>query len=649
MKLNKHTLWVTLIMLGFQAPGFGQTRVDNIFCLGNGKMAAYGSKADILQLFGPPYSSPSLARLVLNDTTLGVRSVREKYTAIWTHTLLRAGVSTGTITDFVDANLPVFVRKISVDRPVSFSLYFPDKCHIIPRALMDSAHGIRDDLLVESPSGTPFYNDYPLPFKQYLEIAAKGSVHIRKDAPNRYTIYCDAGEGYLYCIGGPLYPDCISHARQALGQPYDSLLVSTRTWWHRFAARRRDFRTILPCTLPMRDKLLQTIDDVSVALKTQQGVEGGFLAGHNYHLAYVRDEYGVSRCLLALGYYPEAKQILNYYWKIWQRWGVLHTAQGIGVDAFHMHENDQVELTSYLIIQAFDYLKQTHDEHFIREIFSMLAWAWNISKTKLIHHMLPFDGDETYIAGGILPRSCIIDGSAETTLLFITAGEELLPWIAQNHLWDKTMLESNKRILQQTIQHYRGNFYEHGQLYCNNPTRSTGASLPMFRHGVCEGQFSGCEFFGWTQKNAHNRYLCPVCFAKEQGQNLPAATPERYLIHSVSLMPLYVGFPIFSQQEIHVLVDSIATVYKRTGKLPSRPGGNTTVGYDYGLLLYNLSRLKDTAATAVYQKMLGLLDNTGTWSEYYEDGKAMGTRYRPWESGINLEAALVYGESYRTR
>lgn len=649
MKLSRSICWAILLTGGAQITGAAQTTVDNIFCLGNGKMAAYGSKADILQLFGPPYSSPSLVRLVLDDTTLEVRSSREKYTAIWSHTLLQKDVISARITDFVDASLPVFVRKISARRPVSFSLHIPATCRIIPGGLPDSAQGLATDLLVESPSGTPFYNDYPLPFKQYLEIAAKGAVKITKKGGNLYTVSCDAGESYLYCIGGPLYPQCISSAKTTLGRPYDSLVADTRTWWLAFSERRRPFDKILPRTLPMRDKLLQTIDDVSVALKTQQGAEGGFLAGHNYHLAYVRDEYGVSRCLLALGYDAEAKAILEYYWKIWRRWGVLHTAQGIGVDAFHVHENDQVELTSYLIIQAFDYLKQTHDEQFVRQIFGMLAWAWNTSKTKLIRDMLPFDGDETYIAGGILPRSCIIDGSAETTLLFIRAGGELLPWIAQNRLWNEDSLARNQRVLDATIRHYRDNFFMDGELYCNNPARSVGASLPEFRHGVCEGRFPGCEFFGWTQKNAHNRYLCPVCFAKQQGQDLPAAVPQRYLIHSVSFMPLYVGFDVLNRPEISAMVDRIAKRYEQTGKLPSRPDGNTTVGYDYGLLLYNLSLLKDTAATAVYEKMLDLLDHTGTWSEYYEGNHARGTRYRPWESGINLEAALVYAEYYRNR
>ena len=43
-------------------------------------------------------------------------------------------------------------------------------------------------------------------------------------------------------------------------------------------------------------------------------------------------------------------------------------------------------------------------------------------------------------------------------------------------------------------------------------------------------------------------------------------------------------------------------------------------------------------------KALSLQDEAGMWAEYYDDNRpAPGyTRCRPWESGINIEAALRY-------
>jgi hypothetical protein len=118
-------------------------------------------------------------------------------------------------------------------------------------------------------------------------------------------------------------------------------------------------------------------------------------------------------------------------------------------------------------------------------------------------------------------------------------------------------------------------------------------------------------------------------------------------VHSVSLLPLYIGSDILSHREIAPLVDSIVFTFKRTHRLPSRPGGNVTVGYDYGFLLYNLTKLNDSAALKIYKKMFCILDDTGTWSEYYTNGKASGTRYRPWESGINLDAAILFAETWK--
>jgi hypothetical protein len=44
--------------------------------------------------------------------------------------------------------------------------------------------------------------------------------------------------------------------------------------------------------------------------------------------------------------------------------------------------------------------------------------------------------------------------------------------------------------------------------------------------------------------------------------------------------------------------------------------------------------------------MLSLVDETGAWVEYYHNGLPMGCNYRPWESAINIEAAILYATTY---
>ena len=73
--------------------------------LGNGQLCAYGQGADLVQIFGPPYSAPELGRLVC-DPPAQFQSWREPGAAIWNHRL--PGVE---LTDFVDASLACLVRR----------------------------------------------------------------------------------------------------------------------------------------------------------------------------------------------------------------------------------------------------------------------------------------------------------------------------------------------------------------------------------------------------------------------------------------------------------------------------------------------------------------------------------------------------------
>jgi hypothetical protein len=375
---------------------------------------------------------------------------------------------------------------------------------------------------------------------------------------------------------------------------------------------------------------------VSVIIKTQEARGGGILAGYPFHLLYVRDQYGVSRCLLRLGYTEEARGILERDWGIWKRHGCIHNAQAADVDGvFHIHENDEVEITGYLILQAFDYAKTSNDWVFVKEILPMLDWAWTVQQKHLVHDMLPFNGDETYVAGGILPRCTLNDGSAEATLLFITGGERLLGFVEKEGLWPTDRIEKEKAVLARVRGSYNANFIIDGLYITNNPARKNGLDLPRFRHGVCES----CSAFGWTERNVNNRYVCPRCACKEP---LPTVPPTAYSLPSAALLPGYIGASLPDEEQITKITDGIVKQFLATGELPSRPGSQNAVGYDLGLLLYNLADAGNPAAENVYNRMTSIVDPTGAWVEYYSDYKPHGTRCRPWESGINLDAAISY-------
>jgi len=170
-------------------------------------------------------------------------------------------------------------------------------------------------LKIEIPAGTTIYQKYTYPRPLYHQIIWQGNIKVNKHTinSNEYTITVYPGESDLYFAGGPEYPQTIKNGEEVQKLSYDTLLKRTRNWWEIFSAGRIDFEHQLPMDLPLREKLLQTIDDVSVLIKTQQAREGSVIAGYPFQLGYVRDQYGVSRGLLALGYNKEAKNILDFY------------------------------------------------------------------------------------------------------------------------------------------------------------------------------------------------------------------------------------------------------------------------------------------------------------------------------------------------
>lgn len=605
----------------------------SVHCLGNGRLCAYEQGPNVIQVFGPPYSSPSLLRMdVAAACRVESASWREPGGAVWRHRLNFDGAGAAEITDFVAADAPCLVRRLDCETGVTFRLRTPKGVALLPNPSRFTGCGAA--LLLWAEAGTPIYGAYPTAHRQYMQMLVTGEASCRQTGENEVELAVPPGRCALYCCGGPSYPEAVETAERMLAAGPDALLDGARAMWRTFAGERKDFGSLIPAAFPWKERLLAMIDSVAVLIKAQQGMEGGVLAGYNYHLGYIRDQYGVFRCLLSLGHRGEARSILQFYWDTWTKYGKLNNAQGIGAHAFHVHENDDVEITGYLVIQAFDYLRETGDAAFVAAIAPMLAWAFDAQRRNLAGGMLPFNGDETYIAGGILPRDCIPHGSAEATLQFITGGRLLLDWMEKQGLWSGAELAGNRHAVAEAEALYAANFIDNGRLITNNPARMGMTAPPRFRHGVCQQ----CSAFGWTEREG-GQYLCPQCLQHPSGGG---AGEGVHMLKSVSLMPLYIGAGTLPMPLVEGTVRQIASEYLATGRLPSRPDAGSTVGYDYGLLLYNMVKCRLPGAAEVFGGMLSIVDDTDAWVEYYVQGVPHNTRCRPWESGINLHAAIEY-------
>jgi hypothetical protein len=253
--------------------------------------------------------------------------------------------------------------------------------------------------------------------------------------------------------------------------------------------------------------------------------------------------------------------------------------------------------------------------------------------------MLPFNGDETYIAGGILPRKVMCNGSAEATLLFIEGANRLIKIITDNKLWDPSKIADLETIVHDCMTHYRDNFFKNGILNTNNPDRELRIQYPESRFGVCLHPDHG----GYASEVFHFRgplYFCKGCMAKDNS-NIKLPQPEIFNIVSVSLFPFYINAELFTATEKKQLLERVVKYYRETGKISEK---NVIPGSDYGFFLDGLVGVNHELKDEVYKKMMNLRDSAGAWVEYYENGIPLGCRCRPWESGVNVEAAIRYME-----
>ena len=122
--------------------------------IGNGRVAMAGEGADIVQLFAPCYSLPNVLTLHLADSAVTARSFRARGSAGYLTKLTENGETVGEITDYTHPDLPVFVRRLRLTRPVTFKLDSPFRT-----VNTDNLYGSRAIArLFEIPDGTPVFS-----------------------------------------------------------------------------------------------------------------------------------------------------------------------------------------------------------------------------------------------------------------------------------------------------------------------------------------------------------------------------------------------------------------------------------------------------------------------------------------------------------
>jgi hypothetical protein len=624
----------------------------SIHAIGNGNMLVYEQGPEITRLFGSSYSSPSFLRMLIDDShkTLNAESRREMNTAIWHHHLLAEGKTVARITDYILEDKNLFFRDFNISEEVTVTVIPSQEARLfaLQHYFSDSTDEVKASFLLTIPAGTNFFVNHPVTEELSLLLVAIGNIELPEPEDETFSLKVKPGKARLIISSYNSLPQTTEAMEYVLGNPETNWLQQSRDYWLAFSRRRLDFESMIPQNHPGKDTLLDVIDAVSIALKCQQSVSGGIMAGHKYNMAYTRDQSGVLRGFLALGYWPEAKAILDFWIRKHSLFGNVLTAEGMDNDAARLTLiNDEAEGPAYLIHNCFLYYEYTHDHKFLESALTMMTWAFEVQLSHVVEGMTEFSGDETYVNGRTI-RCDVYDGSAESTLLFITGGEKLLNWVEENGFWEKGKIEMYRRVVEEAKVSYRQNFMADGVLYANNPERKKLADLPRFRFGFCSESRShttDIPLITWTERQKDGRYVCPACIHKPPtGDRSEILNEKRFVLNSVNLVPVYIESNLFTREETKQLIKPGVDLFKSEGRVPSNVDETRSLGYDYGLFLYNMVRLNNPLKERALHKMLSTLNSVGAWDEYYDnDISTPGCcKTRPWESGINIDALTEY-------
>jgi hypothetical protein len=549
----------------------------------------------------------------------------------------------GEIIDVLEDDKPCLRRIFSSKTQLILSIRGPRMVR------HDGRTSDRAALVGQWPFGTSIFADFKSShaFTVQVDFPDQARVEMRNQVPgpgaqqNKFQndlwhetlLHVPAGECELLIATGSDLDECFAAADSTGAlKKEQSLAQARRSWQSRLAQ--------VKWTSEAHEEDLQVeavVDDVTTLLLGHQSIAGSVCAGQFYPLFYVRDQYGVSRALLAANLKAEARAILAYYFAIWQRYGRIHNAQSDGPrHFFHRAENDGVELTGYCVVQAFDYLRATSDEEFIAKIFPMLLWALEVQQAQLFAHMLPFNGDETYVAGGMFPRTHLTDGSSEATLLYLAAADRILNWPITQKLISAGKLQQYRQTAEAVRSGYAANFIVNGRVTVNRPRVPHQSLLPRFRYGVCLGRYdSNCLFLADTEIAEDGRYFCYSCYAQRTREMYEA---KNYFIPSAALTSFLVNYDVLSANMSTATVSDALGVF--TSNRQFEWPGITLPGYETAVVSLALAQLRHPRLVEFIRRTLDLRDSTGAWAEYYTQGKPQGCRARPWESALSLVALL---------
>lgn len=280
----------------------------DLYCVGNGRMAAYWNRGEMEGLFGPSYS-----RRICSHCGMRMRFARRRRrsaghslqcgTLRWSSRVSRAG----SLTVFACREFPAVVVRVHALRPVRYRLGYSPGLNAGAEPPRENSGLLgQNGWLWQIRAGNYLYMDYPTPYPIWCQTLLRGAVHAQADGDGVLCTFAP-GDSELWLIGGPDYAALAENAAQALALSAAQAERDCLTAWAQVYAAA-DLEARIPKDAPRREELLRAADNTIAVILSQQAEEGAVLAGHCFHLGYVRDQYGVCRALLRLGLTAPGKE-----------------------------------------------------------------------------------------------------------------------------------------------------------------------------------------------------------------------------------------------------------------------------------------------------------------------------------------------------
>ena len=244
---------------------------NSVHCLSNGDICIYEKGPEILQIFGPPFGCGTVAGLSIAGEGYSAESERVRRTNTWKHTLFRREKKIGTITDFVSPAQNVFVREMDLTEGMEWKI-----------DLAQSAVFAGEDAVI-LPKGSVIYMEYPSRKDTAIVFFAdRGKIQGGR-------VQIPEGRSVFWAASAETVAEARKILESAIKHSASLIRKESEQDWEKYISRiqvspRKDAEDL--------ERLLATVEDVAVLIRSQQSREGSVLAGYNYHLGYVRDQFG---------------------------------------------------------------------------------------------------------------------------------------------------------------------------------------------------------------------------------------------------------------------------------------------------------------------------------------------------------------------